>query len=83
MRYQNLEVFAERGGESVVTDAAGRVYVANGQIFVYAADGKEVGRIECRSVHCGSSSVARIGQTLFILHSSCAVLGGDWADKRL
>lgn len=43
---QNLEVFAERGGESVVTDAAGRVYVANGQIFVYATDGKEVGRIE-------------------------------------
>jgi hypothetical protein len=43
---ENLEVFAERGGESVATDATGRVYVANGQIFVYAADGQEIGRID-------------------------------------
>ena len=37
-----VEVFAERGGESVTTDASGRVYVAIGQIFVYARDGKEL-----------------------------------------
>lgn len=64
---QNLEVFAERGGESVVTDAAGRVYVANGQIFVYAADGKEVGRIEVpeRPLQLIFGGANR--QTLFIL----------------
>lgn len=64
---QNLEVFAERGGESVATDAAGRVYVANGQIFVYAADGKEVGRIEVpeRPLQLIFGGANR--QTLFIL----------------
>jgi hypothetical protein len=30
----DLQVFAERGGESAVADRAGNVYVANGQIFV-------------------------------------------------
>jgi len=42
----DLKVFADRGGESVATDAEGRVYVANGQVFVYAPDGREVGRID-------------------------------------
>ena len=41
-----LKVFAERGGESVATDAAGRVYLANGQIFVYADNGSQVGVID-------------------------------------
>ena len=42
----DLKPFAKRGGESVSVDDRGRVYVANGQVFVYDADGKEVGRIE-------------------------------------
>ncbi|UZK67059.1 glycosyl hydrolase family 28-related protein [Sphingomonas sp. M1-B02] len=41
-----LELFADRGGESVTTDRKGRVFVANGQIFVYGRDGREVGRID-------------------------------------
>jgi sugar lactone lactonase YvrE len=41
-----LERFAGRGGESVAVDGRGRVYVANGQVFVYAVDGAELGRIE-------------------------------------
>jgi hypothetical protein len=41
-----LTPFAERGGESVVADAAGNVYVANGQIFVYRANGELKGRID-------------------------------------
>jgi hypothetical protein len=42
----DLKVFANRGGESAVQGPDGRVYVANGQIFVYTADGKEAGRID-------------------------------------
>ncbi|ATY33967.1 glycosyl hydrolase family 28-related protein [Sphingomonas psychrotolerans] len=42
----DLKPFANRGGESVAVDDQGRVYVANGQVFVYAADGKEAGRID-------------------------------------
>jgi hypothetical protein len=42
----DLKVFANRGGEGVATDSQGRVYVANGQVFVYGADGRELGRID-------------------------------------
>ena len=42
----DLRVFADRGGESVAVDARGNVYVANGQIFVYNASGKEIGEID-------------------------------------
>jgi hypothetical protein len=41
-----LKPFANRGGESVAIDALGRVYVANGQVFGYASDGKPIGRID-------------------------------------
>src|SRR3569833_2981998 len=42
----DLKVFAERGGESVATDAKGRVYLANGQVFVYGANGGQLGVID-------------------------------------
>lgn len=42
----NLKPFANRGGESVAVAPDGRVYVANGQVFVYGADGKALGRID-------------------------------------
>jgi hypothetical protein len=42
----DLKAFANRGGESVAVDWQGRVYVANGQVFVYDRDGKEQGRID-------------------------------------
>jgi sugar lactone lactonase YvrE len=41
-----LKVFAERGGESVAEDSAGNVYLANGQIFVYDASGRQIALIE-------------------------------------
>jgi hypothetical protein len=41
-----LARFADRGGESVAVDERGRVYVANGQVFVYASDGQQFGRID-------------------------------------
>ncbi|MBB3693378.1 glycosyl hydrolase family 28-related protein [Sphingomonas sp. BK580] len=42
----DLKVVAERGGESVARDDAGNLYVANGQVFVYAPDGSETRRID-------------------------------------
>jgi hypothetical protein len=42
----DLKPFAQRGGESVAVDAQGRVYIANGQVFVHAADGREIRRID-------------------------------------
>jgi hypothetical protein len=42
----DLRMFANRGGEGVAVADDGRVYVANGQVFVYAKDGKEIGRID-------------------------------------
>jgi hypothetical protein len=42
----DLKVFAERGGESVAEDAAGNVYVANGQVFVYDKSGKQIALIQ-------------------------------------
>jgi hypothetical protein len=42
----DLRPFADRGGESVAVGADGRVYVANGQIFVYGPTGEQLGRID-------------------------------------
>jgi hypothetical protein len=42
----DLQAFAGRGGESVVRAADGRVFVANGQVLVYAADGRLTAQID-------------------------------------
>jgi hypothetical protein len=42
----DLRVVADRGGESVAQDAAGNLYVANGQVFVYRPDGTLLRRID-------------------------------------
>jgi sugar lactone lactonase YvrE len=39
-------VFAERGGTSVVSDEAGNVYIAEGQIYIYSREGKQIGALE-------------------------------------
>ncbi len=41
----DLKPFTETGGECVVQDERGRVYVAAGQILVYSPEGKMLGRI--------------------------------------
>ena len=43
---RDLQLIAERGGESAAVDAAGNVYVANGQVFVYDSRGKPLGQID-------------------------------------
>jgi len=59
-----LEMFAARGGESVATDAGGRVYVANGQVFVYGPDKEPLGVI---NVPQRPLQLLVNGSTLYIL----------------
>ena len=63
----DLKPFANRGGEGVATDAQGRVYVANGQVFVYAPDGKEIGRIDVPERPLQLVFGGKDGRTLYIL----------------
>jgi sugar lactone lactonase YvrE len=42
----DVKPFAQRGGESVAVDSNGNVYVANGQIFVYSREGKQIAQID-------------------------------------
>jgi hypothetical protein len=62
----DLRQVAERGGESAAVDHAGRVYVANGQVFVYA-DGKQVGRIDVPERPLQLIIGGKAKRTLFIL----------------
>jgi hypothetical protein len=39
-------VFAERGGTSVVSDDAGHVYIASGQVYIYNSAGQQIGVLE-------------------------------------
>ena len=41
-----LVPLTQRGGESVAVAPDGRLFVANGQVFIYSADGHELGRID-------------------------------------
>ncbi|MFV1919349.1 glycosyl hydrolase family 28-related protein [Sphingomonas sp. MJ1 (PH-R8)] len=45
-RMTDLKIVADRGGESVARDAAGNLYVANGQVFVYGPDSRLQRRID-------------------------------------
>jgi len=42
----DLKPLANRGGESVAVGPRGNVFVANGQVFTYAPDGKLLGQID-------------------------------------
>jgi hypothetical protein len=63
----DLKVFANRGGESVAVDGQGQVFVANGQIFKYAADGQFVGRIDLPERPLQLIFGGRDRRTLFVL----------------
>lgn len=63
----DLRPFAPRGGESVARGPDGRIYVANGQVFVYGADGQEAGRIDVPDRPLQLLFGGEDGRTLFIL----------------
>jgi sugar lactone lactonase YvrE len=63
----DLQPFAERGGESVVTSRNGNVYLANGQIFVYRPSGELLGRIDVPERPTGLRFGGPDGRTLYVL----------------
>jgi hypothetical protein len=63
----DLKAFAQRGGESVAVDSHGNVYVANGQIFVYSQDGKQIAEIDVPERPLQLVFGGRDRKTLFIL----------------
>jgi hypothetical protein len=72
-----LKLAASRGGESAAVDGKGNVYVANGQVFVYAPDGKEIGRIDVPERPLQLIFGGEGKRTLFILtHHALYAAGG-------
>jgi hypothetical protein len=63
----DLKLLANRGGESAALGRDGHTYVANGQVFVYAPDGKEVARIDVPERPLQLVFGGEDGRTLFIL----------------
>jgi hypothetical protein len=63
----DLRQLANRGGESATLGRDGNTYVANGQVFVYAAHGKEVGRIDVPERPLQLVFGGEDGRMLFIL----------------
>lgn len=62
-----LKPFAARGGESAATGPDGRIYVANGQVFVYDPAGAELGRIDVPDRPLQLLFGGADGRTLYIL----------------
>lgn len=56
-------VFAETGDRGVATDAAGNVYIAAGEVFVFDPQGRRIGKIETPE---RPSSLLIVGDTLYI-----------------
>ena len=58
--------FAPRPGSSVLRDAAGNVYVAEGQLYIYNAAGKQIGVVEIPERPSSLAFGGADGKTLFI-----------------
>jgi sugar lactone lactonase YvrE len=63
----NLRLLAERGGESVAVGPDGNIYVANGQIFAYNPEGKQIARIDVPQRPINIIFGGKDGRTLYIL----------------
>ncbi|MBW8869169.1 MAG: SMP-30/gluconolactonase/LRE family protein [Acidobacteriales bacterium] len=59
-------IFVERGGTSVVTDSAGNVYIAAGQVWIYNRAGKQLGVLEVPERPSSLAFGGRDRRTLYI-----------------
>jgi hypothetical protein len=64
---RDLKLFAQQGGESVISDTFGNVYIAAGEIFVYSASGKQIGVIHTPQRPIDILFGGKDRKTLFIL----------------
>jgi hypothetical protein len=62
----NLQYFAEKGEFCSVPDRQGKVYMADGDIYIYGADGKQTGMIHVPERPSTIVFGGRSGNTLFI-----------------
>lgn len=62
----DLKLFVERGGECVTTDAAGNVYLAAGQVYVYNPNGELLKTIDVPE-RPTDIVLSKDGRTLFML----------------
>lgn len=63
----DIRLFAEQGGESVVQDAAGNVYIAAGEVYVYSPAGHLIDTIDVPDRPIDLAFGGKDGKTLFIL----------------
>lgn len=60
------KLFADRGGNAVVTDANGNVYIADGNVSVYNKKGKQIGTLETVERASGLAFGGSDRKTLYI-----------------
>ena len=59
-------LFADRGGNAVVTDARGNVYIADGNVSIYGKNGKQIGTLETPERASGLTFGGSDHKTLYI-----------------
>ncbi len=60
------KLFADRGGNAVVADAEGNVYIAGGNVAIYDKNGKQIGTLETPERASGLAFGGTDRKTLFI-----------------
>ena len=63
---KDFRLFANQGGEGVISDSAGNVYIAAGQIYVYDSRGKWIDTIDIPERPLQMAFGGRDGETMFI-----------------
>ena len=59
-------VFAERGGTAAVEDAAGNVYIASDQVYIYNREGEQIGVLEIPERPSSLAFGGPDGKTLYV-----------------
>ncbi len=71
----DIQLFVERGGESVALDAEGNVYIAAGEVFVYNPQGKLIDTIDAPERPIDLLFGGKDGHTLYVFtHSALYAL---------
>jgi sugar lactone lactonase YvrE len=72
-----LKYFAEKGEFSVTVSPGGKIFIADGEIYVYDSDGKENGMIRVPERPSGITFGGKAGKQLFVTGKSALYLVDD------